>query len=138
MGETEEVSMASEIDPESLPAHQFNWFKYLIDTELRHSDEEGNVSALHTADSYISLLNIVTSSKTDEEIQEELLDLVGFHNFPLLEKLLTKRDAIKIYTSAIRESLKDDRSAPQRRPQERKESKRQLYSLVRELEGNQL
>ena len=87
-----------EIDLEKIEPHKFNWFKYLIDKHLQHNDEDGNTSALHNADSYISLLNTVTSTKSDDEIQGELLDLVGFHNFTLLGELLSKREAIKIYT----------------------------------------
>ena len=67
------------------------------------------MSALHTADSYVTLLNIVISQKTNEEIQEELLDLVGFHNFALLEHLINKREAIKTYCAALTEALKDEK-----------------------------
>jgi len=78
---------------------------------LRHQDEEGNQSALHSADSYINLLNIVISAKSNEEIQEELLDLVGFHNFSLLEQLMAKREEIKIYCKAASDKLKDEKSS---------------------------
>ena len=57
-----------EIDLEKIETHKFNWFKYLIDKHLQHNDEDGNTSALHNADSYISLLNTVTSTKSDDEI----------------------------------------------------------------------
>lgn len=73
-----------------------------------YKDEEGNVSALHSADSYINLLNIVISQKTNEEIQEELLDLVGYHNFTLLEQLMNKREQIKIYCKACTDKMKDE------------------------------
>lgn len=62
-----------------------NWFKYIIDRYLKPEDEEGNPSALNNPDAYVNLLNIILTSKKNEEIQEELLDLVGFHNFELLE-----------------------------------------------------
>ena len=67
----------------------------MIDKHLQLKDDDGNVSALNNVDSYISLLNIITSSKSDDEIQEELLDLVGFHNFTLLGELIKRREAIK-------------------------------------------
>lgn len=57
-----------EINLENIQPYNFNWFKYLIDKHLQHKDEEGNVSALHSADSYINLLNIVISTKKSEEI----------------------------------------------------------------------
>jgi hypothetical protein len=47
-------------------------------------DEDGNASALNSADAYVSLLNIVLSPKKNEEIQEDLLSLVGYHNFDFL------------------------------------------------------
>lgn len=70
-----------------------NWFKYILDKHVKH--EEGSHSALSTADAYVNLLNILLASKKNEEIQEELLDLVGYHNFELLEKLIDRRDIIK-------------------------------------------
>ena len=57
-----------DINLENIQPYKFNWFKYLIDKYLQHRDEEGNVSALHSADSYINLLNIVISTKKSEEI----------------------------------------------------------------------
>jgi hypothetical protein len=99
---------AFEIDLNTVEPHKFNWFKYLIDKHLEHKDEDGNESALHTTDSYINLLNIVTSQKSNEEIQEELLDLVGFHNFPLLEQLLSRRQDIRTYCDALTEKMKEE------------------------------
>jgi len=46
-------------------------------------------------------LNIILSNKKNEEIQEELLDLVGFQNLELLEQLLDKRELIKEITKII-------------------------------------
>ena len=40
-------------------------------------------------------MNILVTSKKNEEIQEELLDLVGFDNLELLEKLIDKREIIR-------------------------------------------
>ena len=57
-----------------------NWFKYLVDTYLT----EDNSTVLNSTDAYANLLNIVLSTKKNEEIQEELLDLVGYDNFELL------------------------------------------------------
>jgi len=72
-----------------------NWFKYIIDKYLCHVDEDGNTSALSTADAYVNLINILLTTKKNEEIQNELLDLVGFHNFELLEKLIDRREIIR-------------------------------------------
>ncbi len=55
-----------------------------MDKYLVMEDEDGNASALNTADAYVSLLNIVLSVKKNEEIQEDLLGLVGYHNFEFL------------------------------------------------------
>jgi hypothetical protein len=96
--------MLKDVDPA-----KFNWFKYLIDKHLQYKDDDGNVSALNSADSYANVLNIIISKKFDEEIQEELLDFVGFHNFTLLQELIAKRDAIKIYVAQMGEQLKDER-----------------------------
>jgi hypothetical protein len=111
--EASEEEDETEINLETIEPYKFNWFKYLIDKHLQHKDEEGNVSALHSADSYINLLNIVISQKSNEEIQEDLLDLVGFHNFMLLEQLMSKREAIKVYCSALSEKLKEERNLSQ-------------------------
>lgn len=96
--------MLKDVDPA-----KFNWFKYLIDKHLQYKDDEGNVSALNSADSYSYVLNIIISKKFDEEIQDELLDFVGFHNFTLLQELIAKRDAIKVYVAQMAEQLKDER-----------------------------
>ncbi len=58
-------------------------------------DEDGNASALNSADAYVSLLNIVLSPKKNEEIQEDLLSLVGYHNFDFLTQLIEKREIIR-------------------------------------------
>lgn len=78
-----------------LEPSKVNWFKYIIDKYLKLTDDDGNKTALNTADAYVNLLNILLTSKKNEEIQGELLDLVGFHNFELLEKLIERRDIIK-------------------------------------------
>jgi hypothetical protein len=49
-------------------------------------DDEGNESILsNNIDAYANLLNIITSSKNNNEIEDELLNLVGFHNIDLLQ-----------------------------------------------------
>jgi hypothetical protein len=58
-----------------------NWFKYLVDKYL---NEEASSSVLNSTDAYANLLHIILCSKKNEEIQDELLDLVGFDNFELL------------------------------------------------------
>lgn len=102
-----------EINLNTVEPHKFNWFKYLLDKHLQFADEDGNQSALHSADSYINLLNIVISPKSNEEIQEELLDLVGFHNFALLEQLMAKREQIKIYCKAATDMLSQEKNQAQ-------------------------
>lgn len=57
-----------------------NWFKYLVDTYLT----EDNSTVLNSTDAYANLLSIVLTTKKNEEIQEELLDLVGYDNLELL------------------------------------------------------
>jgi hypothetical protein len=64
-----------------------NWFKYLVDTYLT----EDNSTVLNSTDAYANLLSIILTTKRNEEIQEELLDLVGFDNLELLTQLLEKR-----------------------------------------------
>jgi len=57
-----------------------NWFKYLVDTYLT----DDNSTVLNSTDAYANLLSIVLTTKKNEEIQEELLDLVGYDNLELL------------------------------------------------------
>jgi hypothetical protein len=70
-----------------------NWFKYLVDTYLT----EDNSTVLNSTDAYANLLSIVLTTKKNEEIQEELLDLVGYDNLELLTQLLEKRLFIQEY-----------------------------------------
>jgi hypothetical protein len=79
----------SQIDPTKV-----NWFKYIIDT----------------ADSYANLLNILLSSKKNEEIQEDLLDLVGFHNFEMLGLFFEKRELIKEYCRVLNEKIQAEKN----------------------------
>jgi hypothetical protein len=66
--EPEESSEEEEIDINQLEPSQVNWFKYIIDKHLKLVDEEGNSSALNTADAFVNLLNILLTSKKNEEI----------------------------------------------------------------------
>ena len=70
--------------------------------------EEGSTSALSTADAYVNLLNILLTTKKNEEIQEELLDLVGYHNFELLEQLIDRREIIRDQVKGINEKMQQD------------------------------
>jgi hypothetical protein len=45
---------------------------------------DGGVSLLNSTDAYANLLTIILSAKKNDEISEDLLDLVGYHNFELL------------------------------------------------------
>jgi hypothetical protein len=80
-----------------------------LDKHLRLVDDEGNTTALNTADAYVNLLNILITSKKNEEIQNELLDLVGFHNFELLEKLIERREIIKEQCKLIHEKMQQEK-----------------------------
>jgi len=86
-----------------------NWFKYLVDTYLT----EDNSTVLNSTDAYANLLSIVLTTKKNEEIQEELLDLVGYDNLELLTGLLEKRVFIQEYCGSVQarissEKAKDD------------------------------
>lgn len=87
----------NQVDPSKV-----NWFKYLVDKYL---NEETNSSVLNSTDAYANLLHIILCTKKNEEIQDELLDLVGFDNFELLTQLLEKREFIKEYCGQINERL---------------------------------
>lgn len=97
------------MDLSTIEPHKVNWFKFIIDRYLKLQDEEGNDSALNNPDAFVNLLNILLTSKKNEEIQEELLDLVGWHNFELLEKLLEKREAIKEHCKTLQEKLQQEK-----------------------------
>lgn len=73
----------SQVDPSKV-----NWFKYIVDKYL---NDEAESSLLNSTDAYANLLQMVLSQKKNEEIQDELLDLVGYDNFELLSQLIEKR-----------------------------------------------
>lgn len=56
------------------------------------------------------MLSIVLSNKKNEEIQDELLDLVGFDNFELLSQLIEKRTFIQEYCGQIKEKLESEKA----------------------------
>jgi hypothetical protein len=88
------------VDPESIDPSQFNWFKYLIDTHLKEYEDDGNKSLLHSADIFNSLLNTIISSKKNEVIEGDLVDLVGYGHLDLVSELMKRRDGIKVYVKA--------------------------------------
>jgi hypothetical protein len=69
-------------DINMLDPNKVNWFKYIIDTYLQ--DAEDGTQVLGSVDAYANLLSIVMSPKANEELEDELLNLVGFHNLDLL------------------------------------------------------
>ena len=105
----EEESSEEELDLSQIEPSKVNWFKYILDKYLKLTDEDGNQTALNTADAYVNLLNILLTPKKSEEIQEDLLSLVGFHNFELLEKLIERRDIIKEQCKGILEKMQVDK-----------------------------
>ena len=68
------------LDLSMIEPSKVNWFKYLVDTYLT----DDNSTVLNSTDAYANLLSIVLTTKKNEEIQEELLDLVGYDNLELL------------------------------------------------------
>lgn len=89
---------------------KINWFKFIVDKYLVMQDEDGNASALNTADAYVSLLNIVLSVKKNEEIQEDLLGLVGYHNLDFLSQLIEKRDIIREQCKGLQEKMQIEKA----------------------------
>ena len=101
----QEESEEEELDLSEVEPSKVNWFKYILDKYLKMTDEDGNQTALNTADAFVSLLNIILTSKKNEEIQEDLLSLVGYHNFEFLEKLIERREIIKEQCKGILEKM---------------------------------
>ena len=71
---------------------------------------------LNTIDGYENILRIVLSPKRDNEIEGELFDLLGSHNFELLSQLIEKRDLIKEQCRSIEEVLKKETAHAAYRP----------------------
>ena len=69
-----ELNAPGLVDLDSLDPQKVNWFKYIVDKYLT------SPSVLNTADAYVNLLRIIISPERHEEIQMELLDLVGAEN----------------------------------------------------------
>jgi len=109
LDEEEEEDQMEDIDLSLVEPSKVNWFKYILDKYLQMKDEDGNMTALNTADAFVNLLNILLTPKKNEEIQEDLLSLVGFHNFELLEKLIERRDIIKDQCKGILEKMQTDK-----------------------------
>ena len=72
--------------------------------------EDGSSNLLNTIDGYANLLSIILSSKKSEEIQEELLSLVGFENIEMCTQLIEKRDLIQEQCRGIEETLKAEKA----------------------------
>ena len=59
---------------------------------------------------------IVLSNKRSEEIQEEIIDLVGFENFELVSQLIERRELIQEQCKGIEEHLKAEKNASSYKP----------------------
>lgn len=77
---------------------------------MQLTDEEGNVSAVNNQDGYIQLLEIIRGNKTDDQVGEDLIELLGFHNFELVSGLIEKREAIKQFIKHADEQLKQQQT----------------------------
>lgn len=104
-----------EIDINLIEPSKVNWFKYIIEKYLQVPDD-GSPQLLNSTDAYANLLNIILSAKKNDDISEDLLDLVGFHNFELLQQLLEKREFIKDYCKICEETLKKERQSDNYKP----------------------
>jgi hypothetical protein len=73
-----------------------NWFKFLVD---KHLSQENSV--LNNNDAYANLLQLLLSRKLNDELQEDLVELVGFEHLLLIEDLLAKREFIQDYCGKL-------------------------------------
>ena len=94
------------LDLSMIEPSKVNWFKYLVDTYLT----EDNSTVLNSTDAYANLLSIMLTTKKNEEIQEELLDLVGYDNLELLSQLLEKRAFIQEYCGQVQARIQSDKA----------------------------
>lgn len=71
---------------------------------------------MNTIDAYASLLSIILSSRKSEEIQEELINLVGFENIELCLQLIERRELIQEQCKGVEETLKQEKNASNYKP----------------------
>jgi hypothetical protein len=83
-----------------------NWFKYIIEKHVLVDQSEENM--LKTPDQVSSLLTIIRSSKSDNDIQSELIDLLGYGNMDMMEDLFKRRADIKEYCGKLIEKQKKE------------------------------
>ena len=107
--EEEEEDDDGELDLSTVEPSKVNWFKYILDKYLVHEDSDGNLTALNTADAYVTLLNLILSNKKNEDIQEDLLNLVGYLNFGFLYQLIEKREIIKEQCKGLLEKMQTEK-----------------------------
>ena len=99
---------------EKIEPAKINQFKYILDKYLQKGEDEG--SALNTIDGYANLLSIILSNKKADEIQEELINLVGINNFDLLMQLMDRRELIKEQIGVIEEVIKKEKQNENYKP----------------------
>jgi len=58
-------------------------------------------SVLNNNDAYANLLQLLLSRKQNDELQEDLVELVGFEHLLLIEDLLAKREFIQDYCGKL-------------------------------------
>lgn len=74
------------------------------------TDTDDDLTAMSTTDAYANLLAVLLSQKKNEEIQEDLLDLVGYHNLEMLGLFFEKRDLIKEYCRILNEKIQTEKN----------------------------
>lgn len=107
--ESESAQAMDQQQFELLDPRKINQFKFLMDRYLQ-KPEDGGTSLLTTIDGYASLLSIILSNKRSEEIQEELITLVGFENIELCQQLIEKREIIQEQCKGIEEGLRKEKA----------------------------
>jgi len=100
------------IDLNSLDPVNVNWFKYIFDKYVKPD------SMLNSVDAVVNLLSMILNNQKDEEIQMEVIELIGFDNMEMASELFEKRVYINAHCDKLTEQMKGDSHYGQQKQRE--------------------
>ena len=110
---------------QGLELNEINWFRMIIDEHFKFGGETDDEHLIYMLN---KLLEIILSSKTNEEIQNEMLELVGFDQLEMMRELIEHRKHISVYCEKAMKFPSQDMSKKKKTKKKRKNKNKEQSS----------
>lgn len=98
---------SSDEEEKGVNPEKVNWMKYIFRKHVKPDDQF--YQTLNRPEVTSAVLELLLSNKTDEEIQGDLMDLLGSERFEMLIDLIGKRKYIQDYCDSLAKSILNDK-----------------------------